>query len=389
MTACSLFENMEFFKVISKDNGTNARVGKIFTSRGVINTPVYMPVGTKATVKAVTQHQLYEMGCEIILANLYHLYLQPGIEVIEKAGGLHKFMNWERNILTDSGGFQVFSLSKIRKVTDEGVEFKSIIDGSFHFFEPGEVVKMQARLGSDIIMVLDECISYNENYKYTMEAAKRTLKWAEISIKTKNVMNKSRKETEKLKVFGIVQGGFIKDIRKFCAESISDMDFSGIAIGGLSVGEQRGNTLDILNYTIDFIDKSKPVYFMGLGDPEGIMDAISSGVDMFDCVMPTRISRNGSAFTSGGKINIKNKKYTDDFSPLDEKCDCYTCKNYTKSYLKHLYKSKEILSSILLTIHNLKFMFNMVENARNSIEKGKFKDFREEIKKNYNKNRNS
>jgi queuine tRNA-ribosyltransferase len=380
---------MEFFKVINKDNETNARVGKISTSRGVINTPVYMPVGTKATVKAVTQHQLYEMGCEIILANLYHLYLQPGIEVIEKAGGLHKFMNWERNILTDSGGFQVFSLNKIRKVTDEGVEFKSIIDGSYHFFAPEEVIKMQARLGSDIIMVLDECISYNENYKYAMEAAKKTLKWAEISIKTKNFMNKSRNEAEKLKVFGIVQGGFVKDIRKFCAESISGMDFSGIAIGGLSVGEQREITLDILNYTIDFVDKSKPVYFMGLGDPEGIIDAISSGVDMFDCVMPTRISRNGSAFTSTGKVNIKNKKYTDDFSPLDEKCDCYTCKNYTKSYLKHLYKSKEILSSILLTIHNLKFMFNLVENARNSIEKGKFKGFRGEFKKNYNKNGNS
>jgi queuine tRNA-ribosyltransferase len=380
---------MEFFKIINKDNETNARAGKISTSRGVINTPVYMPVGTKATVKAVTQHQLYEMGCEIILANLYHLYLQPGIEVMEKAGGLHKFMNWERNILTDSGGFQVFSLSKIRKVKDEGVEFKSIIDGSYHFFTPEEVIKMQARLGSDIIMVLDECISYNENYKYVMEAAKRTLKWAETSIKTKNVMNKSRNEAEKLKVFGIVQGGFIKDLRKFCAESISGMDFSGIAIGGLSVGEQREITLDILNYTIDFIDKSKPVYFMGLGDPEGIIDAISSGVDMFDCVMPTRISRNGSAFTSAGKVNIKNKKYTDDFSPLDEKCDCYACKYYTKSYLKHLYKSKEILSSILLTIHNLKFMFNLVENARNSIEKGKFKGFREEFKKNYNKNKNS
>ena len=379
---------MDFFKIISKDKETNARVGKISTSRGIINTPVYMPVGTKATVKAVTQHQLYEMGCEIILANLYHLYLQPGIEVIEKAGGLHKFMNWERDILTDSGGFQVFSLSKIRKITDEGVEFKSIIDGSYHFFAPEEVIKMQARLGSDIIMVLDECISYNENYKYTMEAAKRTLKWAEISIKTRNVMNKNRNEVDKLKVFGIIQGGFIKDIRKFCAESISGMDFSGIAIGGLSVGEQREITLDILNYTIDFIDKSKPVYFMGLGDPEGIIDAISSGVDMFDCVMPTRISRNGSAFTSAGKINIKNKKYTDDFSQLDEKCDCYTCKNYTKSYLKHLYKSKEILSSILLTIHNLKFMFNLVENARISIEKGKFKGFREEFKINYNKNRN-
>jgi queuine tRNA-ribosyltransferase len=379
---------MDFFKVIKSDKKTNARTGIISTPHGNIATPVYMPVGTKATVKAVTQHQLYEMNCKIILANLYHLYLQPGIEIIEKAGGLHKFMNWERNILTDSGGFQVFSLSNIRKVTDEGVEFKSIIDGSTHFFSPEEVIRMQTRLGSDILMVLDECISFNENYRYTMEAAERTIKWAEISLKTRDTINRERNDEEKIRVFGIIQGGFIKEIRKFCAETISGMNFSGTAIGGLSVGEQRGITMDILSYTIEYIDKSKPVYFMGLGDPEGVIDAISEGVDMFDCVMPTRISRNGSAFTSYGKINIKNKKYSEDFTPLDEKCGCYTCRNYSKSYLKHLYKSGEILSSILMSIHNLKFMFDLVDNARKFIEKDEFTSFKKDFKQNYNKNKN-
>jgi len=347
-----------------------------------MNTPVFMPVGTKGTVKAVTSEQLYEMGCGIILGNLYHLYLQPGIEVIEEAGGLHKFINWKKSILTDSGGFQVFSLGKIRKVVEDGVEFKSIIDGSYHFFSPAKVIEMQAKIGSDIMMVLDECIPFSSDYRYVMEASGRTLKWAEISLKAKRAIN-SKKES---KIFGIVQGGFSKDIRKFCAESISEMEFDGIAIGGLSVGEERSQTIDILNYTVNYVDRTKPIYFMGLGDPVGIIDAISAGIDMFDCVMPTRISRNGSVFTSEGKINIKNKRYTKDFTPLDEKCSCYTCRNYTKSYLKHLYKSKEILSSILLTIHNLYFLHNLINEARNAIIENNFSNFREEFKKSYAEN---
>ena len=373
---------MNFFKVLKKDSKTSARVGRLSTGRNIVNTPVFMPVGTKGTVKAVTSEQLYEMGCGIILGNLYHLYLQPGIEVIEEAGGLHKFINWKKSILTDSGGFQVFSLGKIRKVVEDGVEFKSIIDGSYHFFSPAKVIEMQTKIGSDIMMVLDECIPFSSDYRYVMEAAGRTLKWAEISLKAKRAIN-SKKES---KIFGIVQGGFSKDIRKFCAESISEMEFDGIAIGGLSVGEERSQTIDILNYTVNYVDRTKPIYFMGLGDPVGIIDAISAGIDMFDCVMPTRISRNGSAFTSEGKINIKNKRYTKDFTPLDEKCSCYTCRNYTKSYLKHLYKSKEILSSILLTIHNLYFLHNLINEARNAIIENNFSNFREEFKKSYAEN---
>lgn len=370
---------MDFFKIYKKDKKTSARAGNIYTENDIIPTPVFIPVGTRGTVKAILPEQLYKMGCKIVLGNLYHLYIQPGIEIIEKAGGISKFMNWNKSILTDSGGYQVFSLNKVRKVVDEGVEFKSIIDGSYHFFTPSSVIEMQCRIGADIAMVLDECIPHTAGYNYAVEAAKRTLDWAEISIKEKYKINYVKKP----RIFGIVQGGFFKDLRRFCAESISNLEFDGIAIGGLSVGEERQLTIDILNHTVNYIDNSKPIYFMGLGDPLGLIEAINSGIDMFDCAMPTRISRNGSAFTSGGKINIKNSKYTADYSSLDNKCDCYTCKNYTKSYLKHLYKSKEILSSILLTIHNLYFLFNLVKDARRAIINGSFGEFKNEFIANY------
>jgi queuine tRNA-ribosyltransferase len=372
---------LAFFKVIKKDNKSPARAGIITTEIGIIKTPVFMPVGKKATVKAVTNEMLYKNGCQIILGNLYHLYLQPGIEVIKKAGGLHRFMNWKRSILTDSGGFQVFSLSKIKKVFDDGVEFRSIIDGSKHFFTPEMVVDMQYQVGSDIIMVLDECIPFNEDYIYTMDAAERTLNWAKASLRKRNEIGVA----DKLKMFGIIQGGFIKKIRRFCAESVSEMDFDGIALGGLSVGEERDQTIDILNYTLEYLDTSKPLYFMGLGDPVGIMDAITSGIDMFDCVMPTRISRNGSAFTSRGRINIKNRKYLFDFNPLDEKCGCYTCRNYSRAYIKHLFRSREILASILLTIHNLHFIFDLVGRVRDAIISGEFNNFKKGFIKEYNR----
>lgn len=377
-------DNSKFFQILKKDKKTDARTGLITTEHGTISTPVYMPVGTKASIKAINHHDLYDMGCEIILGNLYHLYLQPGIDVIEKAGGLHKFMNWNKSILTDSGGFQVFSLSKIRKVTNEGVVFRSIIDGSNHFFAPEEVIRMQAVIGSDIIMVLDECIEFNNDYKYSLDAARRTLKWAEISLKARNKINKTAESRKR--VFGIIQGGFIKDLRRFCAESISSMDFDGIAAGGLSVGEDREITFDILRHTANYIDRTKPFYFMGIGDPIGIINAIECGVDMFDCVMPTRISRNGSIFTSEGKINIKNKKYTYDFSPLDRSCDCHTCTNFTRAYLKHLYKSREILASTLLTTHNLRFTFNLVKNACKAIKSGDFLKYKEDFLKKYQRN---
>ncbi len=370
---------MAFFKITNKDSKTQARAGLLKTGRGTIETPVFMPVGTKATVKATTVDQLYEMGYKIILGNLYHLYLQPGIEVLEEAGGLHEFMNWDHSILTDSGGFQVFSLSRIRKVLEEGVQFRSIIDGSSHLFTPENVIRMQHRIGSDIAMVLDECIPFTNDPKYTKEAAERTLRWAEMSIRARKKIGTSR-----MRLFGIVQGGFIKNIRKFAAESVSGMDFDGIAVGGLSVGEDREKTMEILDYTMGFIDRDKPAYFMGLGDPVGILDSVSLGVDMFDCVMPTRISRTGSAFTSSGKINIKNKKYTRDFTPLDRECGCYSCRNYTRSYIKHLYKTKEILSAILLSVHNLYFIADLLEKARVSINEGRFYGFRKEFKQKYN-----
>jgi queuine tRNA-ribosyltransferase len=362
---------LSFFNILHKDKTSSARIGQITTSRGVIKTPVFMPVGTKATVKAITQQQLYDMGCEIILGNLYHLYLAPGIDIIKKAGSLHDFMSWNKNILTDSGGFQVFSLDKIRTITDEGVYFKSI---------------MQDDLRSDICMVLDECIPYTDDLAYTKKAAERTLSWAGISIRERDRLNNIKQDTpglNKMHVFGIVQGGFIRQTRKLCAESISSMDFDGIAVGGLSVGENRETTMEMLGYTSEFIDRSKPFYFMGLGDPLGIIDAIYYGVDMFDCVMPTRISRMGSAFTSFGKINIKNKKFSDDFTPLDLNCGCYTCKNFSKAYLKHIYKSKEILSAILLTIHNLQFVFDLVKDSGKAIREDCFEQFRNSFKSKY------
>ncbi len=365
---------MEFFEIKQKDTKTLARTGKIYLPRTTISTPVFMPVGTKATVKAILNESLYDMGCEIILSNLYHLYLAPGIELIKKAGGLHKFMNWKNNILTDSGGFQVFSLSKIRKILDEGVEFKSIIDGSNHFFTPKDVIHMQLALGSDISMVLDECIPHTATEKYTIEAARRTLDWAQISIKEFRSKNESGS-----KVFGIVQGGFLKEARKFCAQSISEMNFDGIALGGLSVGEDRQTTVDMVASTVAHVDHGKPLYVMGLGDPVGMLECISLGVDMFDCVLPTRIARSGSAYTRYGKINIKNARFSDDFTSLEDGCGCYTCTNYTKSYIKHLYKNKEILSSMLLSIHNIYFLFALIKKSREAIQNGEFLIFKDKF----------
>ncbi|MGM0365727.1 MAG: tRNA guanosine(34) transglycosylase Tgt [Actinomycetota bacterium] len=360
---------MGLFKVIKKDSKSNARTGLLKLDKISVDTPVFMPVGTKATVKALTVHQLYDMGCKIILGNLYHLYLQPGIDIIKKAGGLHSFMNWKNNILTDSGGFQVFSLGDIRKVRDDGVEFKSIIDGSDHFFSPRKVIEMQSDLGSDVMMVLDECIPYTQDLSYTTEAARRTLDWAQTSIKAKKNTGSGGA------IFGIVQGGFIKQVRKFCARSISEMDFDGIAIGGLSVGEQRDITMDTLAYTLEYTDRKKPTYFMGLGDPAGLLEAVKLGVDMFDCVLPTRISRNGSAFTDYGKINIKNNCYKNDYDPLNKGCGCYACKNYSRAYIRHLYKSSEILSSILLSVHNIFFLFDLLEKSKDAIRTDTFSRF--------------
>lgn len=369
---------MVFFKIENKDSSSQARSGRLVTAHGTVNTPVFMPVGTRAAVKAATPDDLYRIGVEIILGNLYHIYLQPGIDLIKEAGGLHKFMNWERSILTDSGGFQVFSLGNIRKVKEDGVEFRSIIDGSRHFFTPENVMGMQSAVGSDIAMVLDECIPYNEDHQYTKEAAVRTNKWADLSLREAKKL-----KSTKMKVFGIVQGGFIKELRKFCAEEISGKDFDGIAFGGLSVGEERGLTMEMLAHAIEYSDRNKPLYFMGLGDPVGILEAIELGIDMFDCVMPTRISRNGSAFTPRGRINLKNSKYKNDFTTIVENCRCYTCSNYSTAYIKHLIKSREILASMLLTIHNLYFIMDLVRKAREAIKTGDYTGFKQDFLKDY------
>lgn len=364
-----------YFEILKKDAGSYARIGRINSPRGIIETPVFMPVGTKASVKAVLKEQLDDMGCMIILSNLYHIYLSPGIEIIKKAGGIHKFSSWSRNILTDSGGFQVFSLSDIRKVKDDGVEFKSIIDGSSHFFTPEKVIKMQLEIGSDIMMVLDECSIFNADERVITEAAGRTLRWARQSIEAYNIF----RNNDDSRIFGIVQGGFNKNLRKYCAQSVSEMDFDGIALGGLSVGESREVTTEMIGHTSQFTDRRKPLYVMGLGDPVGILNGISFGVDMFDCVLPTRISRNGSAFTKYGKINIKNKKYSDDFYPIEDDCSCYSCRNYSKAYIKHLHKNKEIVSSILLSIHNINFLFQLIKNAKAAILENNYTKFKNDF----------
>jgi queuine tRNA-ribosyltransferase len=369
-----------FFQIRQQDRKTRARCGLLTTAHGTVETPVFMPVGTRAAVRAARPDDLKAMGCTIILGNLYHVYLQPGIEVIKQAGGLHSFMNWNRSILTDSGGFQVFSLGGIRKVLRDGVEFRSIIDGSRHLFTPEDVIRLQAGIGSDIAMVLDECIPYNQDHRYTREAADRTNRWAAASLEEGRRMQASG-----MKIFGIVQGGFIRELRRYCAVEISSMGFDGIAFGGLSVGEERGLTMEMLSYSIEHADRTKPLYFMGLGDPGGILEAIGLGIDMFDCVMPTRISRNGSAFTSGGRINLKNKQFAVDFGPIDDRCTCYTCRNFSAAYIRHLVKSREILASMLLTIHNIHFIMDMVKRSRDAIKKGRYEDFRRDFLQEYNK----
>jgi len=367
-----------FFKIKDKDKNTQARCGVLETGHSKVETPVFMPVGTRAAVKAARPEDIKSLGCSIILGNLYHIYLQPGIDLIREAGGLHKFMNWDGSILTDSGGFQVFSLGSIRKILENGVEFRSIIDGSRHLFTPEKVISMQYSIGSDIAMVLDECIPYNQDYEYTREAALRTNRWAVNSLEEVEKLGK-----RDMKVFGIVQGGFIKELRRICAREISSMDFDGIAFGGLSVGEERGLTMEMLAHSIEYADRKRPLYFMGLGDPEGILDAIGLGIDMFDCVMPTRISRNGSAFTQNGRINIKNNKFIRDFDPIEKDCSCYTCSNYSAAYIRHLVKSREILASMLLTIHNIHFIMDMVSKASGAIKADGYNSFREKFLEKY------
>ena len=364
------------FTLEKKSSQCKARTGTIETNHGVIKTPVFMPVGTRATVKAMNNDELKSIGSQIILSNTYHLYLKPGQEIIRKADGLHKFMNWDKPILTDSGGFQVFSLSKTRKITEEGVQFRSHIDGSKHFISPEKSMEIQNDLGSDIMMAFDECGPYPASYEYTEDSMKRTLRWLK---RCKDY----HKNTDKQNLFGIIQGGMYKDLREYSAKNTIDFDLPGYAIGGLSVGEPRDLMIDLLDFTTDFMPENKPRYLMGVGTPDYLFEAVEHGVDMCDCVLPTRIARNGTALTSKGKLVVKNAKYKDDFSPLDENCDCYACKNHTRAYIRHLLNVDEILGARLLSIHNLRFLIKLMENIRKSIEEDRYLEFKDEFYRNY------
>ena len=356
---------------------TGARRGVIHTPHGDIQTPVFMPVGTQATVKSMTPEELKEeVEAQIILANTYHLYLRPGNKIVKEAGGLHKFMNWDCAILTDSGGFQVFSLGDLRKIKEEGVEFKSHLDGSTLFFSPESVMEIENDLGADIIMAFDECVEYPASYEYTKASMERTTRWAKRC-------KKAHLNTEKQALFGIVQGGMYKDLREQSAKDLVEMNFPGYSIGGLSVGEPKELMYEILEYTTQFLPENKPRYLMGVGTPNYLIEAAIIGIDMCDCVLPTRIARNGTAMTSKGKVVVRNAVYERAFEPLDEKCDCYTCRNYTKAYIRHLIKAKEILGVRLLSIHNLRFLTKLMERVRIEIEHDNLLTFRNKFYQEY------
>ena len=355
---------------------TGARRGVIHTPHGDIQTPIFMPVGTQATVKSMTPEELKEeVKAQIILSNTYHLYLRPGQEIVKEAGGLHNFMKWDRPILTDSGGFQVFSLSSLRKITEEGVAFHSHLDGSKHLFTPESVMKTEEDLGADIIMAFDECCPYPSTYEYTKNSMERTTRWAKRC--------KEAHTTENQALFGIIQGGFFEDLRKKSAEDLIALDLPGYAIGGISVGEPKEEFLKMLYYTTPLMPKDKPRYLMGVGTPDYLIEAALAGIDMCDCVLPTRIARNGTALTSHGKVVVRNATYERDWIPLDPECDCYTCKNYTRAYIRHLVKANEILGVRLLSIHNLRFLTRLMENIRTAIENDCLGDFRTEFYKKY------
>ena len=360
------------YELLHIDKNSGARRGVVHTPHGDIQTPIFMPVGTQATVKSMTPEELKdEVKAQIILSNTYHLYLRPGHELVKEAGGLHKFMNWDRPILTDSGGFQVFSLSGLRKITEEGVKFNSHLDGSKHLFTPESVMEIEEALGADIIMAFDECCPYPSSYEYTKKSMERTTRWAKRC--------KEAHKTENQGLFGIIQGGFYKDLREKSAKDLIELDFPGYAIGGISVGEPKEEYLDILRHTAPLMPENKPRYLMGVGSPDYLIEAALAGIDMCDCVLPTRLARHGTALTSKGKVVVRNANYEKDWSKLDDECDCYTCRNYTRAYIRHLIKTNEILGIRLLSTHNLRFLTKLMERVRIEIENDNLLNFREEF----------
>ncbi|MBZ0184146.1 MAG: tRNA guanosine(34) transglycosylase Tgt [Melioribacteraceae bacterium] len=373
------------FKVLQKDNKSKARAGVIKTDHGEIRTPIFMPVGTQGTVKSVTQKALKdEVNPDIILGNTYHLYLRPGTEILVKAGGLHGFMNWDRPILTDSGGFQVYSLSELRKLKKDGVEFKSHLDGSKHYFTPEKVIQIQRSIGADIIMPLDECTPYPCDYDYAKKSKELTTEWAYLNKEA--FENSVPLYGHNQFLFGIIQGSTYLDLREQSAKELIQIGFDGYSIGGLAVGEPAEEMYKICEMLDDVIPQNKPRYLMGVGRPENILESIERGVDMFDCVMPTRNARNAYLFTSQGIVSMRNAEYKDDFEPIDSECDCYTCKNHTRAYLRHLFNAKEILAYELATIHNLKFYLNLVRTAREKIIEGTFTEWKSLIVNKLSKN---
>ena len=369
------------FTKLHSDCNSKARTGVLHLPHGDVKTPVFMPVGTNATVKAVTKDSLEEIGFEIILANTYHLYLRPGSDLLEQAGGLHGFTGWNKNFLTDSGGFQVFSLSSFRKIKEDGVTFQSHIDGSKHFLTPESVVDVQCQFNSDIQMQLDVCTGFGIEHKQAKEALRITNNWL-LRAKKEWLKLKDEKNYSGL-LFPIVQGNFFKDLRKESADFVTQQDFPGIAIGGLSVGEKFDVYSDILSHTVLYLPEDKPKYVMGIGTPDYILEAIENGIDMFDCVLPTRNARNGSFFTKDGPITIKKEMYTKDFGPIDPECNCKVCKNYSRAYLRHLYKNNEILSSMLASYHNLYFLNNMIKEVREAIERDDFVNYKKNFLNRY------
>jgi queuine tRNA-ribosyltransferase len=360
------------YSLLTQDSATNARRGRIQTRRGVIETPTFMPVGTQGTVKGMLPEALKEIGAQIILANTYHLYLRPGHEQVKQLGGLHKFMNWDRPILTDSGGFQVFSLGELRKITEQGASFQSHIDGSKHMLTPELSIEIQLALDSDIIMAFDECIPHPSERKYIIDSTNRSTRWAK---RCREVLPAGSDNA----LFGIVQGGMETDLRKMSIDQLTEIGFEGYALGGLSVGETTALMYDMMEYSLPLLPDNKPRYVMGVGTPENLVEGVARGCDMFDCVMPTRNARNGVMFTSFGKVSIKQARYRNDESPIDPECDCYVCRNYSRAYLRHLYTTKEILSSILNTHHNLHYYQQLMIDIRAALDHGEFENFRKEF----------
>lgn len=363
------------YELIKECSRSGARLGKLHTPHGTFDTPMFMPVGTQATVKTLAPEELYAMGSQVILSNTYHLFLRPGHELVKKAGGLHNFMRYDRGMLTDSGGFQVFSLGAMRKIKEEGVTFRSHIDGSKKFLSPEIATEVQEALGADIAMAFDECIPYPADFDYAKESTLRTTRWAKrcLDIHTR----------EDQSMFGIVQGGMYPELRKMSADQLTEMDFAGYGIGGLSVGEPKPLMYDILNQTTEHMPKNKARYLMGVGTPDCIVEAVNLGVDMFDCVFPTRVARNGTAMIPEGRLVVRNAAYAEDFRPIDERCGCYTCRNFSRAYIRHLFKAEELFALRLLTIHNLHFLLDFTKQILSAIASDTFPELRERFLENY------